>query len=519
MKNSFSQYIKNIKSFAVAHKVWTGLIVAALVFLGYHLFSPKTSTETRYVTGDVSKGTVIVSISGSGQVSATNTIDLQAKASKQIVAVNVKEDQTVRKGAVLFSLESKDAQKALRDATLNLTIAQNDLANAKSDYTNIKTAQELSLKNSYLTLNSEVAAVPDDNNLSTDILTTSGSYNSTEQGRYTLEVYACQKIVCINYSGMETGSFSVEVNVPKMLGTRGLYVAFTTLPKSGEKWYIDVPSPTSTSYLSNSRSYAEKEESVRQAIENAQKTITARELAVAQRENALEDARATLSDYYVFAPFDGKIANITGKVGEIASGSLGKIITKEKIAEISLNEVDVAKIKLGDKATLTFDAIDGLSIAGEVASIDSIGTVTQGVVTYVVKINFATEDDRIKPGMSTSAEIVSAVAQDVLTVPTSAVKTKNGVSYIEMFDAPLVAPTDGTQGTVSSTLPRQQTVEIGLSNSSVTEITSGLKEGDQVVTRTVSGTTVAKATTAQAPTLFGAPNNRGGAAGARVQGR
>ena len=97
-----------------------------------------------------------------------------------------------------------------------------------------------------------------------------------------------------------------------------------------------------------------------------------------------------------------------------------------------MNEVDVAKIKVGQKTTLTFDAIDGLSIAGEVIDIDAVGTVTQGVVNYNVKIGFDTQDERIKPGMSVSATIIIEVKQDVLLIPNSAIKSAGEAYYVEM---------------------------------------------------------------------------------------
>ena len=64
---------------------------------------------------------------------------------------------------------------------------------------------------------------------------------------------------------------------------------------------------------------------------------------------------------------------------------------------------DFLTIKVGDKATLTFDAVTDLSISGQVAEIDTVGTVSQGVVSYALKIAFDTQDTRVKPGMTVSA--------------------------------------------------------------------------------------------------------------------
>jgi HlyD family secretion protein len=180
------------------------------------------------------------------------------------------------------------------------------------------------------------------------------------------------------------------------------------------------------------------------------------------------------------------------------------IVSAKKIADISLNEVDVSKISVGNKATLTFDAIEGLNISGEVTEIDQVGTVTQGVVTYNVKIVFDTDDIRIKPGMSVSAAIITEVKSNVLTVPNGAIKSSGGTSYVLVFDPPLAAGTSGPVGIASALAPIEKTVEVGTSNDTETEILSGISEGQQVVSRTISATA---ASSQSAPSLFGG-NNR-----------
>jgi RND family efflux transporter MFP subunit len=253
--------------------------------------------------------------------------------------------------------------------------------------------------------------------------------------------------------------------------------------------------------------------SFRDAFPSASLDIQSAELSVRQRENALQDAKDKLSDYFIRAPFSGTLATLNIKKSDSVSAgtSVGALITKNKIAEISLNEVDVAKVKIGQKATLTFDAIPDLSISGSVADIDTIGTVSQGVVTYVVKISFDTQDERIKPGMSVSSNIITDIKQDVLVVPNSAIKSQGGESYVEVFGAPLPAPADGLIGSISSTAPNKIGVQVGLSNDKDSEIISGLNEGEEIVSRTISSTNTK--TTTSTPSLFGS----GGGGGVRVQ--
>jgi macrolide-specific efflux system membrane fusion protein len=165
------------------------------------------------------------------------------------------------------------------------------------------------------------------------------------------------------------------------------------------------------------------------------------------------------------------------------------------VAKVSLNEVDAAKVKVGQKAVLTFSSVPDLSITGQVQDVDNIGTVTQNVVNFSVVILFDTQDERIKPGMSASASIITDVKQDVLMVPSAAVKTANGQSYVQIL---------------SNGQPVQKTVTVGSSNDTDTEISGDIKEGDEVVTQTLAGSSsAAKSTnTNLLQSLFGGNRNR-----------
>ncbi len=232
--------------------------------------------------------------------------------------------------------------------------------------------------------------------------------------------------------------------------------------------------------------------------------LQSQQLSVQQSANQLSSARDKLADYAITAPFDGIIANVAVKVGDPASAgtAVATLITPQQIAEISLNEVDAAKVKLGQKADLTFDAIDGLEITGKVIDIDTIGTVSQGVVSYNVKMSMDTPDDRIKPGMTVSTDIITDVHQNVLVVPSSAIKTSGSASYVEMLNQAASSTAANSQGAiVSAQAPRRQTVTTGLSDDTNTEITSGLNEGDQIITRTITAA-VASTNGSQAPSIL-----------------
>jgi multidrug efflux pump subunit AcrA (membrane-fusion protein) len=230
-------------------------------------------------------------------------------------------------------------------------------------------------------------------------------------------------------------------------------------------------------------------------ILSSQNTVNQRRASVVDAQNKLHDAQEALTNYTIRAPFEGVIAKVSVKEKDQASPStaLATLLTHAKIAQITLNEVDVSKVQTGQKATLTFDALPDLTIAGSVSEVDSIGTVSQGVVSYSVKILFVTQDDRVKPGMSVSASIITATRVDVLTVPNAAV-SNGSVQVLSGVDP---ASTGGTQGIPSATAPEIRPVQTGLVDDKTTEILSGLREGELVVTRTIDPAQQAAASAAR----------------------
>jgi HlyD family secretion protein len=241
-------------------------------------------------------------------------------------------------------------------------------------------------------------------------------------------------------------------------------------------------------------------------------TVDQHRSSLQSAQDRLADAQDTLNDYIVRAPFDGVIVSVPVKEAQQASAStkMATLLTKAKMVSISLNEVDIANVKQDQKATITFDALSDLSIAGTVTSVDPIGTVTQGVVTYNVQVAFVTDDDRIKPGMSANVSVATNVVTDVLNVPNGAIK--NGSVQILPNEKNPTAEAQST-GIISTSAPQSVQIETGVANDQNTEVKTGLTEGEWIIVRTIvpSATTAAARTgTSLLPT--------GGAGGARIQG-
>ena len=240
--------------------------------------------------------------------------------------------------------------------------------------------------------------------------------------------------------------------------------------------------------------------------------VKAQKIAITQKEIALARAKDTLADYSVKAPFDGKIATLDVRLGDtVSSGTtVATIISTEYLAEVDLNEVDVPQVKNDNKVTITLDAFPDDTLTGRVISVDSVGASDQGVVNYTAKISFDNIIDGVKPGMTVSATIITDVKQDILLVPSEAVKSDGETSYVEYFDPPPSNYDETTLTLSSASVPLTKEVTVGSSDDTNTEITGGLSEGDLVVSKTVNGTTGTAKSTASGSGSIRIPGITGG---------
>ena len=497
------------------------LLILVGGYFGYQwLFGNKSTTQ--YITAAVEKGTLIVSITGSGQVSVSNQIDVKAKTSGDVVYVDVKNGQEVKSGTLLVQLDMRDAQKTVRDAEVSLETAKLSLekleGSTQSEDDQLKKAYDDGLNESAKTY-TDVSPVLESLNgvlFDTSITDNLGATNKENNIEYYVDLVdsydpslstvpsrikysysdaktfynqSFAKYKTVNLSSASSSienvikdTYTLTKKVADIIKTATDVIQFFKDKSIQENWSFSQIA-TVDQHLSNLSQYATTVNSHLSNLFDAVQTITnnridlkSQKLTVEQKENALLDAQEKLANYFIRAPFDSVVANIDIKDGDSVSAgtAIATLITKQRIAEISLNEVDVAKIKIGQKVILTFDAVPDLNITGEVTEIDIIGTVTQGVVTYNVKIVFDTQDERVKPGMSVSAAIITDTKQDVLLVPNSAIKSNGNGQYVEVL---------------TNNMPQSQSVEIGLSNDTMTEIINGLKEGDRVVTQTITANT------------------------------
>ena len=274
---------------------------------------------------------------------------------------------------------------------------------------------------------------------------------------------------------------------------------------SGEQSTISGIATDKNNIVNTQNSLAQASETLSETLAGpTQTTLLGQQISLQTAQNNLTTAQENLAYTSVTAPIAGVVSAITATVGATPGSNAVTIVGDGEVAQVTLNEIDAAKVALGDKATLNFDAISGLSLAGTVVEIDPVGTVSQGVVSYNVQIGFSQPTDtsstmQVKPGMSVTANIVTQVDQNVIAVPNAAVVTSGGASYILEPATPLSAAdlASSANGGIVITATKQVPVTIGSSNSTMTGISSGVNAGDQIIVQTIksSGTTKTTAST------------------------
>ncbi len=194
--------------------------------------------------------------------------------------------------------------------------------------------------------------------------------------------------------------------------------------------------------------------------------------SVVSAQVAVETAQTNLANATLRAPVAGVVATLTGQAGEASSGtSANPFLSIANVTSLQLHgtvgEADVAKLRLGQVATVAVDAVGTATrMTGRVALIDPVATIQQGVPVYGVDVALDVPNAAVRPGMSGTASVILASRANVLTVPNLAIRTSGGRRGIQVLRDGQAADTE---------------VVFGIASDTVTEIVSGLEEGDLVV--------------------------------------
>lgn len=528
MKTTFDKIIKNplskVWKFLMSHPIWSILLLFVIVG-GLYMYLKPASTDGKTEEVTVVRKNLEEAVSLTGRVKPTAEASVTFEKSGTVRNVNVKTGDRVYKGQTLATLSGDDAYARVAEAQAGLDAQRAILADLEGGARDEQVAlKKVSIENAQNNISVAFDGIKDTiRNLSIssgDIVRNNFSayFDGSETTGYTINIRSCQsqlesdvnvgrgnaeaavkniEVLANNYPNLtdeaekrtEIAKLKTELTIVSnfLNSMRSLFTSDCVLAnKSYDSVRTSIASSRSTisgfqtelnSKLNNISSLnialkqAQEDLRLLEAGEKSEK-IRQQEAQVAAARARVSQAAAEASKNSLRAPFNGVVTAVDLKSGEYATMGGGKSISlisdSQFEIESKVSEVDVAKIKVGDKAEVTFDAYgDSEKFEATITNISPAGVITDGVPTYKTIFSFVTKDERIRSGLTANIDVVTKVHENVLVLPARAVKNDKGARKVtvkgekENTDKEVSVGSRGTSGEV--------------------EITSGISEGETVI--------------------------------------
>jgi multidrug efflux pump subunit AcrA (membrane-fusion protein) len=442
-----------------------GALVIALAVIGvvayFWLRSPSRGAAAAEQTTTVTRGDVAATVSASGNAqSATNIGVSFTDCTGTLASISVKPGDLVKAGQVLASVNTADAQAAVDKAQDSLdaanTALSNAIAQAQTQLSNAEANEDLDLSQAQAAIDSAQAA------------------------------------------------YRAETDPQK---------------KAQDKQSL---TQAQNSYQSTKLRDDQSVAAAQKSLSDAQASTTQQAQSVATAQANLATAKAALADCTLTAPIAATVISVNGTVGSTpgsgsvasSSGSSGSggsgsggsgsgvstssgFITLSDLTKIvvptSVSEAEIGAIKVGDPATITFAALtsaagetasagvtvtaNGATVDGTVSAVDLTSTVSSSVVSYGVTVQLSTVPAGLRLGQSASVTITTASKSDVLRLSSSAITSVGNQKTVEVRDGQSVSVV---------------TVTTGITGNGMTEIVSGVTEGETVIVPTTSSTSTSQ---------------------------
>lgn len=485
-------------------------IIAAIAGFGITRFkNSKSASEAKEAVQEakVTRQTIVSSITGSAVIMPKDQYSITSLVSGDILSADFEQGDVVAEGDVLYKIDSSDVETSIKNADLSLQRSQNnynDALDAQNDLT-VKSDVTGVIKKLYIkkgdTVNAgaQIADIYDDSTLLLTIPFNETDANVIYPGAVaTVSVSGTSDILSGTVKEVKASAYAkdgnmlvkdVVISVPNpgtlmISDTAVATVGTVSCNDAGTFEYITEKTITAKASGDVAAIYASEGDRIKNGAvvamltsETVTKNIRSNSLSLQEANLSKDNAQKKLEDYTITAPISGTVIEKNIKAGDKldntnASTVMAVIYDMSSLElDLSVDELDIKNVEIGQEVTITSDALDGKMYHGEVINVSINGTTEGGVTTYPVKIEVIDFDDELLPGMNVDAEIVTSKAENVLCVPISAVNRGNTV-YVkgEKTDEKDRAP-EGYKSVK---------VETGVFNDNLIEIVSGLSENDSV---------------------------------------
>jgi len=230
-------------------------------------------------------------------------------------------------------------------------------------------------------------------------------------------------------------------------------------------------------------------EQARLSWQTAAATVAERRDAVASAREEVNRAQTNLSYAVITSPIDGVVISKSVEEGQTvaASYSTPTLFTiakdlKDMRVIADVDEADIGGVKVGQRVTFTVDAYPDDTFEGAVTQVRQEATTTNNVVTYEVVISAPNQDLKLKPGLTANVTIYTQETKGVLSVPSKALRftpEKDAVGGRKIKD---IANAKNKVWTLEGNTLVAHRVTVGATDGTHTQILSGIKKGQKVIT-------------------------------------
>ena len=465
------------------------IAVGTIVVLNLTKSSGDGTSTLTYRANAVSSGEISSTVSGSGTLSAAESQSVTTTAESTVTAVYYAPGDQVKAGDVVMTMHSADVESQLSDLKDELSTTRTSLASAKQLLTNLKvTASKGGIIKD---IQAEVGSIVDDMDYLCRIAT-DGKMQVSIPATDAMAQYDAVSVV-IGEDTQEGYITKIESDVATVVFTDNYYpvgTSATVLNENGETLgtgAIDVNEFVEVT--ASSGKIATINVTDNQKISKSSTVFTLAEGAPTAAYTTLKNTEAELLTEIadlegllsVTAKTDSTLTALSVKVGDtVASGTSVCTLTGTGgfTIALSIDELDIATVKLNQSANITLDALEG-EYTGTVTNISYSGSGSY-VTSYTATIT--TEPiEGAYPGMSASAEIVTDTSGETMIVPVSAVQYDGDTAFVYLADDGVQNGDTRAEGEIDLNSLTKVTVTTGMSDGSYIAITAeGLAVGDVV---------------------------------------
>lgn len=500
-------------------KVFVPLIIA-LIFLALIVYQIVISkNKNNYQFASVERSDLKEIVNTTGRVVSPQSVDLSFKKSGRIVYLNAAVGKEVKANSTLAKIDCSDLEQNLKNAEILLASAQNNLEKLKFQYQQLLRGDTLNknyedalmiLANFYQEapiILENIRSIYFENDLSggnKNNITYYSEYNpnfiltpaKTETLYKEVKTVLTQAIdkyqiaqrgkgeerfdaIEIGYSLLVKIADLIKIGRDPILYLNNYLLQNNLTHNKAETINNHLQQLTSyskiiDSYLQNLLLIRNQINTQKDLLNNFPFDIKNQELLVNQYQNNLEDARNKVTDCYLTTPFDGVITKFDLQIGQMVTANIpvaSLISNNQYQIETLISEIDIAKIKIGNKAKITLDAYGPSKIfEAQVVHVDPAATLVEGVPTYKAKLQFINVDNKeVKAGMSANIDIITQEKENVLIIPRRAVISKNDEKIVRVWHK-------------DTKTIEERKVQTGITGeNAMIEILEGLSEGETII--------------------------------------